>query len=117
MCGSAIIALVNLQSPVSNLSISQSLNLQIRFLVAQLHIVDLPIRPIPRQQFLVRPTLDDLPLFQHQDQVGVLECEQPLRMMKVVRLRIKVTSACWIRCSVSVSTLLVESSRIKMRGS
>jgi hypothetical protein len=52
---------------------------------------------------------------QHQDQVGALHGAQAVGDDKVVRPCITRSSASWIRCSVSLSTLEVASSRIRMR--
>ena len=73
--------------------------------------------PVALQQLLVRAHLDDLPFSKTTSRSALRSVERRWAMAKVVRPLTRRAMASWICFSVSVSTELVASSRIRMRGS
>ncbi len=62
--------------------------------------------------------LDDTPVVEHDDLVGVNHGRQPVRNDRASSdARATARSADWISCSVRVSSALVASSKMRMRGS
>jgi hypothetical protein len=66
------------------------------------------------QQIPVAAPLDDAPVLEHEDLIGIDHRGQA--MGEVVRFRATAFSAAWISCSVLVSSALVASSSTRIRG-
>ena len=80
--------------------------------------VERRVEPARREQLVVRALLDDLAVLEDDDQVGVADRREPVgddERGPAVQQRAR--SACSIFRSVPMSTELVASSRIRMRGS
>ena len=82
----------------------------------RLNPYQLGIETVLGQQLLVAALLHQLAMLQNDDAIGVAQRGQAVAMAMVVR-PVKTARASWIAFSDSVSTLLVASSRMRMRGS
>ena len=83
----------------------------------ELDLVEAPIEGAAGGQLVVRAHVEDPPVLHDHDPVGQREGPSRWVMITAVRSRMNCSSTFWISCSLSRSTWLVASSRMRMAGS